>query len=117
MGLFDAEGDLLRAALRVAEALPADVVGDLDQPVVRKVGALPAGEGAVGREERDLGDVLGVGLVVQDGQRVAIDRVHVLLVQPLEGAVCAGRSLREERRHVPVDAVSRQNLRSVCMAT
>jgi hypothetical protein len=109
---FDGEGDFVRAALRVAEALSADVVRDLDQPVVRELGALAAAECAVGGEEGGLGDVLGVGLVVEDRQRIAVDRVHVLFVEPLEGAVCARWSLREEWCHVPGDAVSGRNLRS-----
>ncbi len=73
------ELDLLRAARRVAEALPADVVRDLDQPVVRAMRALAALERAVGVEERRLGDVLGVGLVVEDRERVAVDGVDVPL--------------------------------------
>ena len=72
------ELDLLRSARRVAEALAADVVGDLDQPVVRRVRALAALERAVGVEEGRLGDVLGVGLVVEDGEGVAVDVVDVL---------------------------------------
>ena len=46
--------DLLRAgAADVAEALPADVVGDLDQPVVRALaGRSPRAERAVGRAGR-----------------------------------------------------------------
>src|SRR5206468_6212311 len=97
--------DLLRPARRVAEALPADVVGDLDQPVVCALGALAALERAVGAHEGGLGDVLGVGLVVEDGQRVAVDSVHVLPVQPLEGAVDGTRSLREQGSHRCVDTV------------
>ena len=81
------ELDLLRAARRVAEALPADVVRDLDQPVVRAIRALAALERAVGAEERRLGDVLRVGLVVQDRERVAVDGMDVPLVELLEGAV------------------------------
>ena len=81
------ELDLLRAARRVAEALPADVVRDLDQPVVRAVRSLAALEGAVGAEERRLRDVFGVGLVVQDRERVAVDGMDVPLVELLEGAL------------------------------
>ena len=81
------ELDLLRAARRVAEALPADVVRDLDQPVVRAVRALAALEGAVGAEEGRLRDVFRVGLVVQDRERVAVDGMDVPLVELLEGAL------------------------------
>jgi hypothetical protein len=72
-------------------------VRDLDQPVVRGVRAFAAPVGAVGAEEGGLGGVLRVGLVVEDGEGVAVDRVYVLLVEPLEGAVSAARTLREER--------------------
>ena len=87
-GVRVVELDLARAARRVAEALAADVVRDLDQPVVRRVRALAALEGAVGVEEGRLGDVFRVGLVVEDGEGVAVDGVDVLAVEPLEGAVC-----------------------------
>jgi hypothetical protein len=48
------------------------------------VRALTALERAVRVEEGRLGDVLRVGLVVQDGEGVAVDGVHVLRVEPLE---------------------------------
>jgi hypothetical protein len=82
------ELDLAWAPRRVAESLATDVVGDLDQPVVRRVRALATLVGAVGVEEGRLGDVLGVGLVVEDGQGVAVDRVDVIAIKPFEGAVC-----------------------------
>ena len=106
VGVFGGRGgerlvelDLLGAARGVAEALAADVVRDLDQPVVRLVRALAALEGAVGAEERLLRDVFGVGLVVEDREGVAVDRVDVLRVHPLEGAVSSSRSLREDGGH------------------
>ena len=89
------ELDLLGPPRSVAEALAADVVGDLDQPVVGALWAFAALERAVGAHEGGLGDVLRVGFVVHDGQRVAVDGVNVLLVEALEGAVDGTRSLRE----------------------
>jgi hypothetical protein len=80
-------------------------VRDLDQPVVRGVRAFAALEGSVGAEEGRLGDVLCVGLVVEDGEGVAIDGVDVLLVEPLEGAVSSARALREEMGHRRLDAL------------
>ena len=106
------ELDLLRAARRVAEALPADVVRDLDQPVVRAVRSLAALEGAVGAEERRLRDVFGVGLVVQDRERVAVDGMDVPLVELLEGALSGALRLRERGSHGWIDAVGRCFLRS-----
>jgi hypothetical protein len=81
------EGDLVRAALRLAEALPADVVRDRDQPVLGVPRALAAFEGAIGVHEGRLGDILGVRLVAQDDQRVAIHVAGVLSVELLEGPV------------------------------
>ena len=105
------ELDLAGAARRVAEALSADVVRDLDQPVVRRVRALTALEGAVGVEEGRLGDVLRVGLVVEDGEGVAVDGVDVLAVEPLEGAVSGATACCEERGHRRLDAACAQILR------
>jgi hypothetical protein len=99
------ELDLLRSARRVAEALPARVVRDLDQPVVRAMRALAALERTIGVEERRLGDVLGVGLVVQDCERVAVDRVDVPPVELLEGALGGALGMREHGRHCWRDAV------------
>ena len=79
-----ANAKIQELARRVAEALATNVVGDLDQPVVRRVRALTALERAVRVEESRLGDVLRVGLVVQDGDGVPVDGVHVLGVEPLE---------------------------------
>ena len=106
------ELDLLRAARRVAEALPADVVRDLDQPVVRAMRALAALERAVGVEEGRLGDVLGVGLVVEDRERVAVDGVDVPSVELLEGALGGALGWREQGRHCWRDAFRRSFLRS-----
>ena len=93
------ELDLLRATRRVAEALSADVVRDLDQPVVWAMRALAALEGAVGAEERRLGDVLGIGLAVQDREGVAVDGVDMLLVELLEGAIGGALGLRDRGSH------------------
>ena len=90
--------DLGRAALRLAETLPADVVRDRDQPVLRGARALALLHRAVGVEEGRLRDVLGVGLVAQDDERVAIDVAGVLAIEPLEGAVRA-EALRENGCH------------------
>src|SRR5439155_12381824 len=57
--------DLVRASLRLAEALAADVMGDGDEPVLGRAWLLAALEGAVGVEERRLRDVLRVGLVAE----------------------------------------------------
>ena len=92
------EGDLVRAALRLAETLPADVVRDRDQPVLRLLRALPLLVGAVGVQEGGLRDVFGVSLVAQDDQRVPIDVAHMLPIEALEGAVRA-EARRENRRH------------------
>src|SRR6202011_4926367 len=88
---------------------------DLDQPVVRALGPLAAGERAVGAEEGGLGDVLCVGLVVQDGERVSVDGVEVLLVKALESAVSPW-SLHERGGHWCLDADGRGFLR-FCLAT
>jgi hypothetical protein len=73
--------DLGRTPLRLPEPLSADVVGDGDEPVLGIPGPLSALDGAVGVHERGLRDVLGVGLVAEDDQRVAVDVACVLLVQ------------------------------------
>ena len=105
------ELDLARAARRVAEALAADVVRDLDQPVVGCARALASLERAVRVEEGGLGGVLGVGLVLEDGQGVAVDGVDVLAVEPLEGAVGGWAACFEERGHRRLDAVRAPFLR------
>ena len=64
-------------SLLLSEALADDVVGDRDQPVRRPARPLPAFEGAQGVDERRLGDVLGVGMVAEDGVRVAVDLARV----------------------------------------
>ena len=92
------ELDLVGASLRLAEALPADVVRDRDQPVLRVPRALASLVGAVGVQERRLRHVLGVGRLPQDRERVAIDVTDVLPVDALERAVRA-QLLREEGRH------------------
>src|SRR5207237_7098331 len=79
--------DLVRATLRLAEALAADVVRDRDQPVLRCARALAALEGAVGVEEGRLRDVLGAGLGAQDDERVAGDVLGALVIEPLESAL------------------------------
>jgi hypothetical protein len=81
------ERDLGRPPRGGPEALAAFVVRDLDQPVVRLDRTVAAAEGAVGAEEGGLRDVLGVGLVVEDRERVAVHVVDVALVEPLEGSI------------------------------
>ena len=92
------ELDLVGTALRLAEALPADVVRDRDQPVLRVPRALAALVRAIGVQEGRLRHVLGVGRLPQDRERVAIDVTDVLPVDALERAVRA-QLLREEGRH------------------
>src|SRR5439155_3372680 len=108
LGQLFVQLDLGGPALRLAEALAADVVRDRDQPVLRGARALTALEGAVGVEEGRLGDVLGVGLVAQDDERVAVDVACVFLVQALEGAVRA--LARQNWRHALKDAAFAQFL-------
>jgi hypothetical protein len=74
-----------------AEALPALVVGDLEQPVAGLLRLLAADERPVGAQEGRLGRVLGVGLIPHDGQDVAIDLVHVASVEALERTVSRRR--------------------------
>lgn len=96
----------LRPSRRRAEALQADVVRDLDQPVERRVWLLPPLERAERVEERRLHDVLRVRTVAEHPVRVAIDVRRVTPVQPVEGVVQARRS-----RHAHQDARFRENLR------
>ena len=93
------ERDLVRPAAGLAPAHPADVVRDRDQPVVRLVRPLAALVGAVGVEERRLSDVLGVGGVGREGERVLVDLARVLAVELLEGRV--GGPLQPERCELP----------------
>ncbi len=81
------ERHLARAVAGLAPAHPTDVVGDRDQPVVRPVRAVAALERSIGVEERRLGDVLGVGRVREQGQRVLVDVARVALVELLEPAI------------------------------
>src|SRR4029453_1120675 len=99
------ELDLLRAAGRVAEALPAGVVCDLDQPVVRAMRALAALERAVGVEERRLGDVLGVALVVEDRERVAVNGVDMPTVELFQGELGGALGGRARWGHCSREAV------------
>jgi hypothetical protein len=92
------ELDLVGATLRLAETLPADVVGDRDQPVLRVARPLAALIGAVRIQKRRLRDVLGVRGLPEDGERVPVHVADVLPVDPLEGPVRA-QLLREEGRH------------------
>jgi hypothetical protein len=81
------ERDLARPRAGLAPAHAADVVRDRDQPVVRLVRPLALLEGAVGVEERRLGDVLRVGRVRRQRERVLVDLARVPFVELLEGAV------------------------------
>ena len=83
------EPDLARPARALAEALPADVVRDRDQPVERLIRTGAALECTIGVEEGGLSDVLGVRRVAEHGARVAVDLADVPPVQPLERAVRA----------------------------
>src|SRR5580765_5970385 len=66
------EGHLGWTPRGLAEPLPADVVGDSDQPVLgllRPASLLDVG--AIGVQEGRLGDVLGIGGIPHDGERVS----------------------------------------------
>jgi MFS family permease len=105
---------LARPAGGGAEALPALVVGDLQQPVARLLGLLTACERTEGAEKGRLCRVLGVGLVAQDGEHVAIDVVDVPAVETLERSVsrwCAAEQCGAHPR-VLVDACALVTLRS-----
>ncbi len=103
------EADLGRAPLRLAEALAADVVRDRDQPVLGLLRALAALEGAIGVEERRLGDVLGVRLVPEHDEGVAVHVARVLAVEPLKRAIVA-QTPREDWSHPLKDAGKRRIL-------
>jgi predicted MFS family arabinose efflux permease len=79
--------DLTRPPSGGAEALPALVVGNLEQPVAGLLRLLAAREGPEGAEERRLRRILGVRGIAQDCQHVPIDLVHVGSVEALEGAL------------------------------
>ena len=111
LGELLVERDLVRAARRLAEALPADVVGDRDQPVPRRLRPLAALVGAVGVHERRLRDVLGVVRAAQHRERVAVDVRDVLAVEALERAVGRAGAVRAAASH-PNDAANRRVLRS-----
>ena len=104
------ELDLGRPARGLPEALPADVVGDRDQPVLRRSRLLSRLHGAVRVHERRLRDVLRIGRVPADRERVAVHVGDVPAVQPLERSVRA-QMLRQKRRHTSEDAAEQQTLR------
>ena len=83
------ERHLLRPPRVGAEALQADVVRDLDQPVERRARVLTALERAVCVEERRLRDVLGVRAVAEHPVRVPVDVRRVPPIEALEGMVHA----------------------------
>src|SRR5262245_66519621 len=90
------EGDLRGSTGRLAEALPADVVGDGDQPVLRLLGTIPLLDvRAVRVQEGRLRDVLGVRRIPHDRERVAVDIADVPLVHAIEGPVRT-RSLSQQ---------------------
>ena len=84
---------------------------DRDQPVVRSQWLLAALQGPEGVEERRLRDVLGVGLVPQDAEGVAVDVGRMAAVEPLEGPVHV-RLLPQKGRHVKCDTRNGGNLRA-----
>ena len=102
--------DLLRPSLRLAEPLAADVVRDRNQPVLRVPRPFPAREGAVRVHEGRLRDVLRVGGIAQDRERVAIDVADVSAVDTFERPVQPGL-LRQQRRHTNHDPAGHGNLR------
>src|SRR5262249_17541327 len=81
------ELDLVGPALRLAEALPANVVGDREQPAPGPLGPDAAVEGAVGVEEGRLRDVLRVRGVVEHRGRVAVHVPDMARVEALESLV------------------------------
>jgi hypothetical protein len=105
------EGHLGRTPGGLAEPLPADVVGDGDQPVLGLLWPAPLLDiGAIGVQERRLGDVLGVGGIPHDGERVPIHVSDVSFVEALEGPVRA-RPRRQQGGHALVDTRSAGILR------
>src|SRR5207237_5003660 len=62
----------------------------LNQSLLRPDRLLAAPLRAVGVEEGRLRDVLGVGRVAEDGERVAVDVARVAAVEPLERFVDRG---------------------------
>ena len=105
------ECDLRGTARGLTEALPANVVRDRDQPVLGLLGPVPLlDEGAVRVQEGRLRDVLGIGGVAHDRERVAVHVADVPPVQPLEGPIRA-RPLRQQGRHALVDTCSGRILR------
>ena len=78
------ERDLLDAPARGCVARARHVVRDLDQPVVRLERFLAACERAVGVHERRLRDVLRVGGITKERERVVVDVLDVASVQRLE---------------------------------
>src|SRR2546421_546163 len=71
----------------VRRARAADVVGDRDQPVLRRPRLLSGPDRPVGVEERRLRDVLRVGRVAEDGEDVLVDVANVPLVEAFEESV------------------------------
>ena len=92
-----AERDLVWTPHRAPHARAARVVGDRDQPVVRRV-RLGAGlQRAIGVEERRLRDVLRFGRVPHHREDVAVHLADVAFVESLERAVW--RVADEDRGH------------------
>ena len=79
------EFNFSRTGLLLTEALAHDVVGDGDQPVRGLPRPLAALERAEGVDKRCLGDVLCVGVVAENGVRVAIHLADVVPVEIVEG--------------------------------
>jgi hypothetical protein len=102
------ERDLGGTPRLLAEALPAGVARDRQQPAERPLGARAARERAVGVEERGLGDVLGVGGVREPAERVAVDVEPVAAVQPLER-----RALFRHSADLPCSRPSRHARRTI----
>src|SRR5438874_5706356 len=81
------ERNLLRPAAGLAPAHAANVVRDLDQPVVGLLGALAALERAIRVQERLLGDVFGVSGIAQNRKGVLVYLGDVLAIEAFEGSV------------------------------
>ncbi len=90
-----------RTGLLLPEALAHDVVGDRDQPVRRLPRPFPPFEGTEGVDERRLHDVLGIGMVAEDGVCIAVHLAGMAPIQVIEGARGSDRGFCGGHQHEP----------------